>query len=247
MTLNAQVSAPTSTPAQIQLASVTLAPNIVMTTPAVGGSGFEISGDTATPRGITMLEPISEVNVRSSPEIADNNQLGVIRAGERYMVIGQYFNWIQFQYDLAPDGSAWVYRDLVEIIGNEQAIPTLVPNATSTPDPLIAGATQTREAILAAPGGALTVTAQSRIIQLPDGSVDTANEDTAQQQGQNIIKPTFTYPPGVVAGVPTLVATRAIDTGTPGQANGTPIAPIIPISVLGLFGLLGIGMSVLRR
>ncbi|MEM6284670.1 MAG: hypothetical protein AAF787_20950, partial [Chloroflexota bacterium] len=90
----------TSTPAQIRMASIT--PEPLMTESTIE-SGFEISGDTATPRGITMLEPVSEVNVRTSPEIAEDNQIGVIRAGERYMVVGQYFNWVQFQYDLAPN------------------------------------------------------------------------------------------------------------------------------------------------
>lgn len=210
-------------------------------------SDFAISGDTATPRGIIMLEPISEVNVRTSPEITEDNQVGTIRAGERYMVLGRYFNWVQFQYDLAPNGRAWVYRDLIEIIGNESVIPTLVPNASPTVDPLVAGATQTREAILAQPGGELTVTAQSRIIQLPNGAIESNGANSGGVLQEETPRATFTYPPGVAVGVPTLVATREVNTNTSTQDASAPVAPIIPIAALGLFGMLGISLSLLRR
>ncbi|MEL7235540.1 MAG: hypothetical protein AAGK74_13650, partial [Chloroflexota bacterium] len=190
----------TSTPVTIQLASITPEP---LATESTVEAGFEISGDTATPRGIIMLEPLSEVNVRTSPEITEDNQIGVIRAGERYMVMGQYFNWVQFQYDLAPDQRAWVYRDLVTIIGDAATIPTLVADATETPEPASLGVTQTQEAILAQPGGVLTITAQARVIALPEDALQQADGGDIAGVASNITPlPTFTYPPGVQVGLP---------------------------------------------
>ncbi|MEM6526733.1 MAG: hypothetical protein AAF653_00485 [Chloroflexota bacterium] len=234
----------TSTPAQIRMASIT--PEPLMTESTIE-SGFEISGDTATPRGITMLEPVSEVNVRTSPEIAEDNQIGVIRAGERYMVVGQYFNWVQFQYDLAPNQRAWVYRDLVTIIGDEAGIPTLVPDATETPEQVSLGVTQTQQAILAQPGGVLTITAQARVIELPDGALEQNGEAGSQAVTSNITpQPTFTYPPGVQVGLPELEVTREIVLDTAIGNTESPIAPIVPILVLGGAGMLGLLLSVLR-
>lgn len=243
--LQAQVV--TSTPASIRLASVTPLPQA--TEPAAAQSDFEISGDTATPRGIVMLEPISEVNVRTSPEIADDNQLGVIRAGDRFMVLGQYFNWIEFQYDLSPTGRAWVYGDLVNIIGDDlSVIPTVAVDVTPTQDAQFAGATQTREAILAEPGGELTVTALSRVVQLPEGVEQAAGGDGIFNPNETPL-PTFTYPPGVIAGVPTLAVTREIQVVNAIDATGNvpdTVPPIIPIAVLGSFGVLGLLVSLLR-
>lgn len=234
---------PTSTPAQIRLASVTPPP---AETQATSNADFVISGETAAPRNIVMLEPISEVNVRSSPEIGEDNQIGVIRAGERYPVLGQYFEWVQFQYDLAPEGRAWVYGDLVNIIGGDlSAIPTLALDATPTQDEQFVGATQTREAILAAPGGELTVTALARIVQLPDGATDGDGGVAVGAAGAPL--PTYTYPPGVLVGVPTLEATRDVQASNAIDGTGqTGVPPIVPIAVLGGFGVLGIAISFLR-
>ncbi len=246
--VQSQIAIPTSTPAQIRLASVTPPPDVTST--SIGqDSGFAISGETATPSGIVMIEPISEVNVRSSPEIAEDNRLGAIQAGERYMVVGQYFNWLQIQYELAPDQRAWVYADLVEVIGGDTTnIPTVVVNATPTPDPLTDGATQTREAILAEPGGELTVTALSRIITLPEGVVEAGNGEGFVVSNETPL-PTFTYPPGVLVGVPTLEATRDIQLSSSQPAssgNVGGVAPILPILGLALFGIVGIMISLVR-
>ncbi len=242
-----QVAIPTSTPVQIRLASVTPPPAVTST--PVGGSDFDISGETATPRNIVMIEPISEVNVRSSPEITDDNRLGAIQVGQRYTVVGQYFNWLQIQYDLAPDQRAWVYADLVEVVGGDTInIPTVAADATATPDPLTDGATQTREAILAEPGGELTVTALSRVISLPEGVVDPGSEGNDIVFSNQTPLPTFTYPPGVLIGVPTLEATRNVQlvAGQDAGAGADGIAPILPIVGLALFGVLGIMITLLR-
>lgn len=237
----------TATPAQIRLASPTPIPQ----NDPVGGVGnaqptFAISGETATPEGTLLLqlrEGVSDANIRSSPEITDDNQIGTIREGERYAVLGRYFNWIQFQYEFAEDNRAWVYVDLVDILGNEAQIPIIDLNATPTLDPVIAGATQTRDAILAQPGGVLTITAQARIIQLPQGENSSSGSNVG---GNSEVQPTFTYPPNVIAGIPTLEATRDVEISIPStsQAVNDSIPPILPIVLLAGLGLLGILYSV---
>jgi len=136
----------------------------------------------------------------------------------------------------------------VEIIGDIESVPTLQPGATETIDPLVVGATQTREAVLAAPGGALTVTAQSRIIDLPEGAEQPGSSDLNGNSGiQADVKPTFTYPPGVLVGVPTLEATRDVKPASPAAVTDqSPLPPIIPIVALGVLGTLGLAVSVLR-
>ena len=233
---------PTATFAQVNIPSVTPPPNVIESTPT-----FAIVGNTPTPEGRILMKPLSDINVRSSPEIADDNQLGIIREGDNYVVLGRYFSWIQFQYDLAPDGVGWVYGELVEIVGDESAILEVDVNVTPTLDPLIDAATQTREAVLDAPGGALTVTAESRFIQLPDGSLPVVPDDDGLL---STAKPTFTYPPGLAANVPTLEATRAIQVANSNRSSDSlvqGVTPIIPIMILGVLGILGLIISTMMR
>ncbi len=252
--LQAQVQIPTSTPAPVQINSPTPPANDDSDTTsdsAGGASGgdFNVSGETATPRNLIMIEPISDVTVRSSPEISEDNQIGTIGPGDRYNVLGRYFNWIEFQYDAAPDQRGWVYRDLVDIEGNIDTIPTVVLNPTATPDPNIQGATQTIEAILAQPDGALTVTAQARVINLPDDIEDENGESgnpSRELAPEVTALPTYTYPPNIAVGVPTLEATRVINISTSTTVNERAIAPIIPILILSGFGLLGLVVSIAR-
>jgi hypothetical protein len=239
--------APTATPVQVRIASVTPQVPVFTPTPTLAELS-EIS--VPTQANVTLLEPLSEVNVRSSPEITEDNRIGAIRAGERYVVLGRYFNWYQFQYDQVPSRRGWVYSDLVEIIqGDPNSVPEIQLDATPTIDPAILGATQTREAILVAPGGALTVTAQSRIIQLPEGTTQAGGVVTTA--GATVL-PTFTYPPGISLRV-TDPAPASIqrDTGLPNTIENltstTTFPPIIPIAALGLAGVLGLMVSVLRR
>lgn len=229
---------PTSTPVQIRLASVTPVPLDVEDTPV-----FSISADTATPSDLILFEPLSEANVRSSPDVAADNQLGQIQQGQRYVVLGQYFNWIQFQYDLSPNQRAWVYRDLVQIIGDESAIPTINLDVTPTLDTLNSAATQTREAILSQEGGFLTVTAQARIIELPAGGDSTTLPNQfLNLEGEFVTpKPTFTYPPGISPQAPVALAS------VPQQpeevvliVSTAPDSAYSPILLIGLFGGLGL-------
>ncbi|MFZ4814217.1 MAG: hypothetical protein ACOYL5_06770 [Phototrophicaceae bacterium] len=235
------VEAPSATPASIRLASVTPPPLIASATPF-----FAISGDTPTPQDVVLIEAFSTANVRSSPDIIDENVIGVIAQGQRYRAIGRYFNWILFQFDLARDGSnrGWVYADLVSVLGDVNAIPEITLDVTPTLEPVIAAQTQTLEAVLTAPGGILTVTAMSRVIN--PLSQDTANTGITSldvtAEGQSVL-PTFTFPPGFeVAAFPTN-AVAAPPNNAVGDFAVGGIPPIVPLALLIGFGLLGLVIS----
>jgi len=235
---------PTSTPIQVQLASITPVQDVPTPTATLSDAV-----PTSTPQDVVLIEALSEVNVRSSPEVTEDNRIGSIRAGERYVVLGQYFNWVQFQYDQVPSNRGWVYRDLIEIIqGDEASIPVIEVNATPTLDPQVGAATQTREAILAAPGGALTVTAQSRILQLPGVEQGSDNEVVVPSNGT--VLPTYTFPPNISLRPTTSAETDNALVEAPVSGGSTPtgggVPPIIPIVTLSFFGIAGLALSVFR-
>ncbi len=146
----AQDNAPTATPAQINLE------------PAVQSAPQDVGGPTATrtptPEGVALLEAKNFANVRAEPS-TDAAQLGTIRAGETYNVIGKYVSWIEFQFPSAPTGKGWVYGDLVNLTGNTNNIPDIDPYAQAQPgDAGAASATAIEDIITQTPGGILTAT-----------------------------------------------------------------------------------------
>src|SRR5690606_5195288 len=110
----------TATPAQINLS------------PAAPGDAPLDAGPTLTwtptPQGIALLEAKEFANVRAEPS-TESAQLGTIRLGETYNVIGRYVSWIQFQYPSPPNGRGWVYGELVNLTGNVENIPDIDPYA----------------------------------------------------------------------------------------------------------------------
>lgn len=204
---------------------------------------------TPTVAGRAVLEAkadAGEVNVRSGADIGAD-KIGTIHAGDQYAVVGKYFRWYQFQFDLAPGGKAWVFDELVNIIGDPSTIPDLSAEALPTDDPVIVGATQTQVALTQTPGGVLTATENSRELALPgtpaapDSGQETLNSDAPL--------PTFTFPPDLIASTP---VDLSLITSTPSPSLNTisvqdGIPPIVPIAVLGGFGLLGLFVSSMRR
>ena len=226
----------TSTPVRINIPDDAAPAVQVIATPTV----------TRTPtQSAVMIEAkgdAGEVNVRAEADI-ESDRLGSIRAGEFYPVLGRYFRWIQFQYETSPTGRGWVFDELVNIIGDESSIPDLTVQTLPTADPISEAGTQTQVAITLTPGGLLTVTANSRVISVEQSDVS----QTTNVDGQDVL-PTFTYPPDIVAAVPTEMTVTA----TPVPENlpitvPTNIPPITPIVLLGGMGLLGLIVSSLRR
>lgn len=229
----------TSTPVRVNIPTEAAPVIEVVTTATV----------TRTPtQGAVMLEAkadAGEVNVRADADI-ESERLGTIRAGDYYPVLGRYFRWIQFQFDASPTGRAWVFDELVTIIGNESAIPNLNEEVLPTDDPVILAATQTQAAVTQTPGGMLTITAESRVLSLPDSS---GSSEIAQDSAGNVdVLPTFTYPPNVVAEAPTEVSvTPTTSPEEPPFTVPNNVPPIFPIVLLGAGGLLGLVVSTLRR
>lgn len=240
----------TATPLRAQLP--TLAPPVVDEEPQADDA-VATATRTPTVTGPVLLqarETAGEVNVRAEPDI-EGELLGTIVAGDTYPVLGRYFRWIQLQYDGAVTGTvrAWVFDELVDIIGDESLIPVLDPGATPEPTNATAAvATQIEAIITQTPGGVLTATAESRILSLPGAELQGANEPAATSAPL----PTFTYPPDAVAQArtPTPAEIDETETANP-ETTQSPvpedIPPIMPIAFLGGLGLLGLAVSALRR
>lgn len=236
--------AATSTPVRAELP--TLAPPVVelMTTAT--------PTRTPTPEGLVLLEAkasAGDVNVRANPDISAE-RLGSIRAGRTYQVFGRYFRWIQFQYDDAPAGPVrgWVFDELVEIIGDPNAIPNLQPGEPTPPVNVVPA-----EELALTPGSLLTATASIRILSLPGAELSSSGgqQGVIQTQGGESIAqplPTYTYPPDLAILALSANNTDSLDAVTELKpADPERIPPIAPIVLLGTIGLLGLVISSLRR
>ena len=237
----------TSTPVRAELP--TLAP------PVIEAATTATSTRTPTPEGQVLLEAkadAGDVNVRAEPDISAE-RLGSIRAGRTYQVFGRYFRWLQFQYDDSPTGPVrgWVFDELVEIIGDPNAIPNLQPGE---PAPPVANV-EPEEALALTPGGALTATASVRILALPGAELSSsgAQQPLASAAGEEGVVqplPTFTYPADLVVSAPNAARPDDMnDRPTRSRPAISPdgMPPIGPIVLLGAMGLLGLAVSSLRR
>lgn len=229
----------TATAVRVIIATLTTAPTF---------SRLETLIPTGTPaaEGPAQLEAkveAGEVNVRSEPDTAAQ-RLGAIKAGERYVVRGRYFSWYQFDYPPSPTGTAWVYGELVSIIGNETDIPEADPYSVPT-TAADAAATQTLAVALATPGGDATATADARILVIPTSTVD-ANGASLPSEGL----PTYTPPAEYVLRVPAEQASTGDEGALLSAINSVAaqgVPPIAPILGLALAGILGLAISLIRR
>lgn len=222
----------TPTPAVINLSAIAPAPPEVE-------AAIATPTRTPTPPTAALLEAKELANVRAEPS-TESAQLGTIRAGETYNIIGRYVRWIQFEFPLAPNRRGWVYDELVTITGDVSSIPEIDLAAQSTVDPLLTGLTATQQIITQTPGGVLTATIVARI-----GVISTASNQTPTRE----VLPTYTFPPEIVAIAPTA---GIIETATPEPApvplsEGASMPPLVPILVLGGLGLIGLALNSLRR
>lgn len=208
---------------------------------------------TATPTDegppqLEAKESAGAVNVRAEAD-PEAEILGRIRFGERYTVTGRFYRWLQLRFEPSPTRIAYVFEDLVDIIGDEGAIPdlTILPTA----DDPAARATETWQAIETVPGGDLTVTAEARVLAGGDAPEAAVGVDVVSQVEPTSILPTFTYPPNVIALAPT--ESLLIDVSpTPDPAGldlavSGGVAPLVPILFLGGLGVVGLLISMLLR
>lgn len=194
------------------------------------------------PPVLQAREGAGDINLRAEPD-PSAEVVGTLQAGEQYEVTGRYFLWYRLRYDPARSRQAYVFGELVEIIGDEGAIPDLT---IGTPEPTIdtteLDATETLQALQQTPGFDETQTASVRELA-PPGS---AGSDTSQAAGPAL--PTFTFPPDVAVLIPTREGEIAEPTPTPtvrSSEDGTP--PIVPIGVMVGLGVLSFLVSVLLR
>jgi len=229
----------TATPAQINLSPVAQAAQDQ-------NSGGPTPTRTATPPGIALLEAKDFANVRADPS-TDSAQLGQIKAGDKYNVIGKYVSWIQFEFQASPTGKGWVFGDLVNLSGNVDNIPNIDPYAGTQADSAVSGATATQSILTQTPGGVLTATVLARIAAPQQGII------AATDSGTHEIEPTFTYPPGLIPIAPSpgapVSTTQSPDNPSSvlPTTNTNNLPPIVPILVLGGLGLLGLALNSLRR
>ena len=234
------------TPITVQLSTAT-------PLPLIGGGSSPLASSTPmpteTPVGGAELEAITESNVRSDAS-TEAARLGVIVPGERYLITGRYFRWLQFRFPNSPTGTAWVYDELVTVTGDQSLIPDLSVEQP-TADPVIAASTQTAAAILAVPGGDMTATAGARILEGPvsvDGNA-IQGESRLNPEGETRL-PTFTPAPAVdeLVAQSIVVPTATQETNFIDRTvNRGAMPPLIPIAALIGFGMLGLVASFTRR
>lgn len=241
------------TPDQVLVTATPLQAIIATSTPPATGLAIATSTSTPTPTpaGAILLqarESAGSVNVRAEPN-PDSQRLGSISYGDTYPIIGRYFRWLQFQYDLSPTGRGWVFDELVDIIGDASQIQDINLLAEATLDTSLFDATLTFEAITQTPGGVLTATAQSRVLiaptRIPAGAAET-NPDGGE------VLPTYTYPPGVSLQPPEpggafITGDNTTAEAAPAAQMPSTIPPIAVVLGLGILGLAGLFISSLRR
>ncbi|MBG0788419.1 MAG: SH3 domain-containing protein [Anaerolineaceae bacterium] len=91
---------------------------------------------TSTPRGPyvvvnSLTANDTQINVRAGPSRL-SELVGVLLVGQEVNALGVYGEWVLIEYPVGPDGTAWVYGNLVTLYGGD--LPQVQPPATATPD-----------------------------------------------------------------------------------------------------------------
>lgn len=200
---------------------------------------------TATQQQFVTLSVRSDiqdsVNVRAEPD-PESTIVGVINVGDSYPVTGQYFLWFRLRFDESPSGQAWVFSDLVTVTGDLGLVPDLSTEPEATTDPTIVGATQTWQVITLTPGGVLTVTASSRLLNDP---INVDENTSSINAGINSNLPTFTPPANSNFMGNTDSMLEQLNRSGSSSQNSLP--PILPIVILGGLGLFGFVVSMIRK
>ncbi len=113
---------------------------------------------SATPPEL-RVEIYQDVNVRNGPGTM-YDLIGVLIPGQSSAVLARSPDsaWLKVTYIGAPDGTGWVFRDYVNLVGDLPSIPTVVPPPTPTLPP-----TTTPE-LFGTPEGGATQPAQANFL-----------------------------------------------------------------------------------
>ena len=102
---------------------------------------------TGTPLGATVRVRTNgeedQINVRAGPSTVWYDAVGVLVIGEQVPALGITAggDWIKIAYPGGPDNVGWVYKPLVELVGDVPVVdppPTQTPRVTATIDPTLA-------------------------------------------------------------------------------------------------------------
>jgi uncharacterized protein YraI len=99
------------------------------------GPALAQQASSATPPPL-RVEIFQQTNVRAGPN-TDYDQVGVLVAGQTSEVLGRSpdSTWIKIAFIGGPDGTGWVFRDLVNLVGELPSIPVIEPPPTPTLPP----------------------------------------------------------------------------------------------------------------
>ena len=220
------LQAETPTPDEVILPTATLTP---------------IGGPTATPSRTptttpVLAEAIGEANLRAGPGL-DFDIVGTLLAGNPVPVIGRSvrYPWYLVAWADGPDGAAWVFDQLVTIIGDITTVPIVQDPAAPTIDPTQAAIQATATVLLQTPGAAETATTMA--LFAPTG-IYTLTPGGAGGSAPGML-PTFTQPPPYIQ--PTMLSVTAPERGS------DVLPPAVLIIALGAMGVLTMIVAVLRR
>ena len=197
-----------------------------------------VGGPTATPTRTPTLTPVTaeafvEANLRSGPGL-DFELVGTIRAGEPVPVIGRSvaYPWYVVQWQ---DGEAWVFEQLVQIVGDITTVPIVDAPELPTANPAQAAEQATAAVLLQTPGAPETATAAALLAPTTVGTLVPGG--AAPLPGS---LPTFTPPPP-------LIQQMAFPTQAASEAGGRGFSPAGFMFSLAGMGLLTLLVAAVRR
>ena len=176
---------------------------------------------------LRVLDTAGNVNIRSNPSL-ESEILGTLAGAVEYQVLRNYYRWYEFRYDLSPNGRAWVYGDLVEIVGDRSQI-LVIENPA---DIVIAEPLQNN-----AQSGPIAT--EGRTIAI---STIQADSNLSVELAEITALPTFTAP----AATPVSITDQLELEATEGMP-WTVLPPIVPIAVLAGLGIIGFLVNAIRR
>lgn len=209
-----------------------------LTAPAANALATETPTRTPTEAPPVQAEAIDgAVNVRAAPDI-EAPRLGSINPGETYPILGRAEGtlWLRIRFPESPDGTGWVFEQVVNIIGDAGDIAIIPLSGEATIDIGSVAGTQTVEALAQTPGALATSTAQAFATGVIEGNNQAV---TVVDLGPG---PTFTYPADAMS-----IATPQIPRSGATAPSETGLPPIIPVLVLGVLGGAGLLVGFLRR
>jgi hypothetical protein len=199
----------------------------------------QIGGPTATPSRTPAFAPViaqalGDINLRSGPGV-NTDVVGQLKAGDTVPVIGRsvQYPWYVVAWKDAPNGQAWVYKDVVTIIGDITTVPIVEAPPPPTIEPTQYALQLTSTVVLQTPGAAESATARALSQPQPITTVTPAGLASGPL-------PTFT-PPEPYVQPKTLTSPGANATAQ----TGIPTAVVV--IALGASGLLFFGLGLLRR